>query len=259
MRFSVVTTMNERGWNESGRRMVESFIAHWPTDALPIIVYSEGFDLPDMPAVEERKLPSWIDEFKAKWGKAPAYNGHRAGGYDYRFDAVKFAHKVAALTDAGLNDCSDILIWIDADTFTHSNVTSERLTALFPEPAYIAWLDRRSSHPECGFMMFRTAHPYHANFMESLRNLYTSGDLFKLRETHDSFAIQNAVEAKVAAGKIPPPASLSGAGVRTSHPAINGPLGEFLDHMKGPRKANGASHKRDLVIPRDHPYWNAAR
>jgi hypothetical protein len=252
--------MNARGWLEGGARMVESFVANWPSECLPLILYAEDFAIPEMSGVEVRALPGWIAEFKERWGKTPAYNGHRAGGYDYRFDAVKFAHKIAALTDAGLRTDADVLVWIDADTFTHSKVTAERLEGMLPAAAYMAWLDRMRSHPESGFMMFRCAHNYHQNFMEALRNLYTTGDLFKLRETHDAFAIQNTVQAKVIHGKIPVPVSLSGAGFRTSHPFVNGPLGEIMDHCKGPlRKANGRSHKRDLIIPRDHPYWNAAQ
>lgn len=248
--------MNAQGWEQTGRRMVESFVEHWPTDALPLVVYAEDFDPPDMPGVEVRRLPDWLSQFKARWGKTPAYNGHRNGRYDYRFDAVKFSHKVAALTDFGLGLDDGVMIVMDADTFTHAPVTASWLEGLFPEPAYIAWLDRLNSHPECGFVMYRAAHPYHRNFMESFRNLYTSGEIFKLKETHDSYALWHMVYAKTVNGKIPKAVSLSGAAVRTSHPFINGPLGAALDHCKGPiRKENGRSHRRDLVLPRKEPYW----
>jgi hypothetical protein len=247
--------MNRAGWEEHGKRMVESVIQYWPTEALPLIVYAEDFEIEDFPSVEVRRLPSWLVAFKSRWGKTPAYNGHRNGRYDYRFDAVKFSHKVAALTDAMLGIDDGIGIWIDADTVTHAPVTVDWLESLFPEPSYIAWLDRQNSHPECGFMMFRAAHPYHQGFMESLRNLYTSGDLFKLAETHDSFAIMRTVQTKVLHKKIPHPVSLSGAGRMTSHPAINGPLGAKIDHMKGPRKTEGRSRQRDLIRPRPEQYW----
>jgi hypothetical protein len=261
LKFRVVTTMNAAGWLGLGAKMAQSVIRNWPSECLPLVIYAEDFDPPPTEGIEIRRLPAWLDEFKARWGKAPAYNGHRAGGYDYRFDAIKFAHKVAALTGFGQEmTADDILIWLDADTFTHSTVTTEWLEALIPERAYIAWLDRMRSHPECGFVMFRCSHPFHANFMEAFRNLYTTGDLFKLRETHDSFALQHLVTLKAATGKIPQPASLSGQGFRTSHPFANGPIGACLDHCKGPlRKANGSSYRRDLVIPRDHPYWNTTR
>lgn len=256
--FRVVTTMNERGWNETGRRMVESFIRRWPAECLPIVIYAEGFTPPEMAGIEIRRLPAWLDDFKAKWGTVPAHIGQRNGQYDYRFDAVKFAHKVAALTDFGLSlSPDDIMAWLDADTFTHDDVTMDWLASLFPEPAYVAWLDRLNSHPECGFVMFRCSHEYHRNFMESFRNLYTTGDLFKLRETHDSFALQHMVNAKVINRKIPAPASLSGDN-RWHHPFVNGPLGARLDHLKGSRKAEGRSRRRDLRNPRPEPYWRGA-
>jgi hypothetical protein len=255
LKFHVCTTMNKAGWEEHGKRMVESVSENWAADVLPLIVYAEDFDVPEIKGIEVRRLPDWLTAFKDRWGKTPAYNGHRPYGYDYRFDAIKFSHKVAALTDAMLQITDGIGIWIDADTITHSQVTADWLVRLIPHDAYIAWLDRQNSHPECGFMMFRADHPYHHGFMESLRNLYTSGDLFKLAETHDSFAIWRTVQSKVLHKKIPPAASLSGNGRSTSHPAINGPLGACIDHCKGPRKKEGSSRRRDLIRPRPEQYW----
>lgn len=257
MRYALVTTMNAQGWNETGRRMVESVIEHWPTSALPITVYADGFDPPELPAMEVRRLPEWLDEFKAEHSANPARTGQLPRGYDYRFDAVKFAHKVAALTDFAVSVQEDVIvIWLDADTVTHSTVKEEWLDSLLPESAYLAWLDRNNSHPECGFVMFRASHPYHQNFMEAFRNLYTSGELFRLRETHDSYALQHVVTAKVMNRKISPPASLSGAARATSHPFVNGPLSVCFDHMKGPRKRIGRTPKEQRRLIKDgHPYW----
>jgi hypothetical protein len=231
--------------------MAQSFLANWPS-SIPLTMYAEDF-WPDIDGVEVLELPEWLNTFKSQ---NAARNGVRPQWYDYRFDAIKFSHKVAALTDFALELTDDILIWIDADVITHSPMSEEWLKSLFPNYAYLAWLDRANAHPECGFMMFRCSHSYHRQFMEALRNLYTTGELFKLREHHDSFALQHLVGAKVAKGKIPPPASLSGDGKRTSHPAINGPLGAIIDHCKGPqRKENGRSSRRDLIRQRSEPYW----
>ncbi len=247
--------MNERGWLETGKRMAESFVARWPKEALPLTVYAEGFDVA-MDGVETRQLPSWLAEFKVLHGSREDAHGRRNGAYDYRFDAVKFAHKVAALTDFGEDLTDGVMIWLDADTFTHANVTVGWLERLFPEPAYLAWLDRLNTHPECGFVMYRASHPYHRNFMQSYRNLYTSGDLFKLRETNDCTALQHVVTAKVRNGKITAPVSLSGD-KRWHHPFVNGPLGARMDHLKGPRKQEGRSRKRDMRTKRTEEYWRA--
>jgi hypothetical protein len=250
--FHVVTTTNRAGWEQTGRRMAESFLARWP---VPLTVYAEDFD-PDLP-VEVRRLPEWVGEFKAKWGRVVAYTGQYHGRYDYRYDAVKFSHKVGALTDFGLGLDSGVMIWIDADTFTHADVDEAWLDSLLPPSAYMAWLERRNTHPECGFVMFRCDHGYHARFMDAFRTLYTSGNLFKLSETHDSYALQWLAKAKVLHGKIPAPASLSGDD-GWHHPFVNGPLGERLDHLKGPRKDEGRSRPRDMRRPRSEPYWTTA-
>lgn len=257
MKYHVVSTMNEAGWKQHGKRMAESFVRRWP-DSANLTIYAEGFEV-DVPGIEVRTLPPWIDAFKARYRAVPKYNGNIMGRYDFRFDLVKFAHKVAALTDFGLSVDNGVMIWLDADTFFHSDVTEEFLDGLFPEPAYIAWLDRRDSFPETGFVMFRAGHGYHHSFMESLRNLYTSGEVTAQKQWHDAFLIWELAKAKIARGKIPPHVNLSGEAWRTSHPAINGPLGAVLDHMKGPRKDEGISRRRDIVFVRKEPYWKNAR
>lgn len=256
MKFHCVTTMNESGWEQTGRRMAQSFVARWPKEALPLTIYAEGFDIEPMEGVEVRRLPEWMAEFKEKYGPVESANGRVNGKYDYRFDAVKFAHKVAALTDFGASLTDGIMIWLDADTFTHADVTVDWLKKLLPWPAYIAWLDRLHSHPECGFVMYRAEHLYHRNFMESYRNLYTSGTIFRLRQTNDCAALEHLVNVKVSYGKIPVPVSLSGD-KSWHHPFVNGPLGERLDHMKGERKSEGRSRQRDMRVRRSEAYWNA--
>lgn len=260
MIFRVVTTMNLAGWEQFGKRMVESFLEKWPAECLPLVLYAEGFDPPALPGLEVRRLPTWMQKFKADHATVPARTGHIGAGYDYRQDAVKFAHKVAALTDfaLGLVD-GECAIWLDADTFTHSHVTTAWLESLFPgDGGYIAWLDRVNSHPECGFVMFKTAHSYHRNFMEGFRTLYATGRVFDLPETHDSYVLWHLVVRKCATMKIPTPVSLSGD-KRWHHPFVNGPLGDCMDHMKGPRKAEGRSRAIDIRIPRNEPYWKVLR
>jgi len=40
------------------------------------------------------------------------------------------------------------------------------------------------------------------------------------------------------------------------HPLINSVLGKWIDHMKGDRKFNGKSKKKDLMQARTEQYWN---
>jgi len=257
LRYHVVTTMNAAGWEQHGRRMARSFVERWP-DSICLTVYAEGFE-PDVSGLSIRDLPLWLDEFKARHKGDPRLNGQIGGRYDFRFDLVKFSHKVAALTDFGLTANDGVMIWLDADTYFHADVTVEFLKTLFPEPSYIAWLERQGGFPETGFVMFRAAHPAHGKFMAALRDLYVTGEVVRQKEWHDAFLIWELGKALVARGEIPPVANLSGHAWCTSHPAINGPLGAVWDHCKGPRKQEGKSRRRDLVRPRPEPYWQEVR
>ena len=74
-------------------------------------------------------------------------------------------------------------------------------------------------------------------------------------ESRLSLVIQQLVQLAML-----PTRSLSGErGARTGHPFINGPLGAYMDHMKGPRKQLGKSRRKDLKINRNEPYWRVMR
>ena len=251
--YHAVTTCNLAGWEQHGRRMAESFLARW---RMPLTVYAEDFD-PDLP-VEVRRLPEWQAEFKARHKNTPAYVGQYRGGYSFKYDLVKFSHKVAALTDFGLSLDDGVMIWLDADTFTHADVDEDWLRGLFPEPAYIAWLDRRGNTLETGFVMFRATHPRHREFMEKLREVYVTDKVTAMLEWHDAWVIGEIGRRWAQLGRFQV-VSLSGDAHQWHHPFVEGPLGARLDHMKGERKKDGRSNQRvrDLRKRRAEAYWNA--
>jgi protein associated with RNAse G/E len=236
--------------------MARSFAERWTKDA-SLTVYAEGFD-PEDDRVSVRSLPAWQSEFKDRWHNNPAARGIREDGtYTYVNDAIKFSHKVAALTDAGLSTDADVMIWMDADTFTHSDVHTAWLMRLFPAPHYIAYLDRQRSHIESGFVMYRTVHAAHRSFMEAFRDIYTSGEIFSLPQTTDCHVLQKLVYDFRKNNLIGHHISLSGYAYKTSHPFVMGPLSACMDHMKGPRKKVGRTPKNERRGIRDgNPYWS---
>lgn len=186
----------------------------------------------------------WLAEFKIR---------HRHRSTDnYRFDAVRFAHKVAALELAYRLGWEDVLVWIDADCVTHQDVTAEWLSGLIGD-ADFAYLRRENKYPECGFMMFRR-NKATSELIRRLVMLYRTDDLFALREWHDSWAIEQVRKGMELEGALKC-TSLSGAYESTGHPFVNGPLGEKLDHCKGKRKALGKSKPSDLKASRTEEYW----
>lgn len=253
MKYWCVTTCSESGWRETGERMVTSFLRYWPLEA-SLCLYAEGF-APTIGGLEVRRLPSWLDEFKARHRDEPSANGRNGQKYDYRTDCVKFSHKVAALTDFAVGIDDGVVVWLDADVVSHAPVTPQWLDGLFPEPSYLAWLDRYNCHPECGLVLYRASHRSHRLFMERFAGLYQSDKVLSLPETHDSYVLQQLVTRALLAHEIERPVSLSGDSKGWHHPFIAGPLGQCLDHCKGRRKELGKSPRRDLQRPRIEPYW----
>jgi len=262
-------TCHAEGWRDYGRKMVQTFVEHWPA-AATLNVYAEGFSVDvQAPNVFERRLPAWHDAWKARHAENPDAHGtdprrfgatdkRKGKGYSYRRDCVRFSHKVAALTDTAL-ECRaaapGLLIMVDADVITHAGVTLEWLNQIFPDPAsYLAWLDRASWYPECGFVIFRETHPGHDWFMRAFRSTYETDAVFTLSETHDSFVLQQLVTDAVRCGKIPAPFGLSSkVGKRSSHPFVYSRLAERLDHAKGKFKVEGRTPKG--YVRRTEAHW----
>jgi hypothetical protein len=246
--FLSITTFHPFGLNLYGERMMKAYHRHWPAE-VPLRIYSEGWD---------KKAHEWLEPFNvlpiesSDWLAAFKYRHAHRDTKDYRMDAVRFSHKIAALLLADQHMSARYLIWIDGDTFTHSPVTLDVLKRWIPtRGAWVSWLDRRNKYPECGFYIIDREHPRHGEMMQRLRNMYADDRLFALKEWHDSYVLQQVVEqAGVGA------TSLSGpVGYRTGHPFVNGPLGAYMDHMKGKRKQKGRSHRSDLHVRRDEAYW----
>ncbi len=269
MNIKVVTTCNRKGWNTYGAKMVETFRKHW-SENIELVLYNEDFAPPD--GVTARPFPAWHKAFKNRHQDNPAAHGNdrsvnrRGRVHDYRYDCVRFSHKVAAITDTALRTHAGLLIWIDADTLTHADVTEDWLYDLFPskpvQPGafqdlpYNAWLERERKYPECGFMMFRCDHPGHSFFMSRLADLYKTDEVFTYDETHDSYVIEQLIKFFHDRNVIGKPFDLSGPRARrSSHPFVLSRLGEKLDHLKGNIKHKEKKSPKQYSQGRTEDYW----
>lgn len=232
MNFDAVTTYAKRHWDSHAKRCVESFSRHWKNTKLWQF---------DDELLEERS--TWLAAFKARHAHRPTNN--------YRMDAVRFAHKVAAIELAFYAGTADGLVWIDADCFTHSDVDDKWLSKLMGN-ADFAYLRRANKYPECGFMLIRRSDAGMA-FVDRIVEQYRYDLLFALPEWHDSYVIDYVRQKR--GGRLIC-ASLSGDAEATGHPLVNGPLGEKLDHLKGKRKEVGKSYQTDLKVWRTEAYWS---
>lgn len=246
MRYAAVTTYAPKHWRSHAQRMVESFGRFW--DGVPLLAFDDDTLAAAAPP---------LVQFKQAHRQA-RYRGQMAAGYDMRFDAVRFAHKVYAIGTAAAAAWSgqieaDVLVWLDADTVTHAPVDATWLDGLIGE-ADVACLLRSAKYTECGFVMYRL-NERGRELIRRLVALYDTGALFRLAEWHDSFAFDHVRIAMQEADGLTV-ASLSGAASGRGHPFVSGPLGERMDHLKGPRKRTGRSRPGDLMAPRPEPYWS---
>lgn len=248
MRHTIITSFNPAGLTQYGQRMIDAFDHYWPKH-IPLVVYAEGCD-PRVPSqrvqvVDLMRASNDLASFKKQHQNNPVANGlvakdTRVPFKDnaFKWDAVRFSHKVFAVIHACQNINSDWVIWLDADTVTFQDVPATFLDEICDPAAMACYLGRREKyHSECGWVAYNRRHPDLADFMDRWKNLYVTGDLFDLREYHDSFVfdvLRRDFQAQRSTKFHNISPELPGKG--PGHPFIASRLGLYMDHMKGARR-----------------------
>lgn len=170
--------------------------------------------------------------------------------YDYRFDAIRFSHKVFSIYGVSREYDADHLFWIDGDTYTHAPVDQRFFDETDPGDGYMSYLGRDEAYSECGFLVFNQRHPIHEVFLPQMISEYLNGDVFLLQEWHDSF-IWDVHRLHYENTQGVNNRNLSGKAGGEEHPFINCVLGEYMDHLKGDeRKEAGQSFADDWMANR---------
>lgn len=261
--YIFVTTFNKSGYDLYGKKMLESFLTYWPKNQ-SIVVYTENTELDDnlksnpRIIVKDLLLVNDLVAFKTRHKDNPLANGYKPEApqnKNFQFDAVRFSHKVFAIYDCVLNNQGKSVIWLDADTITHSVVPENFLASTFPPKHYgVAYLGRLKQYSECGWVVYHTNHPLMKDFWETFVNYYRNDTIFGLEEWHDSFVFDVVRKEYEAKGMTNHNITI---GFVAGHPFINCVLGEYMDHMKGPRKSVGRSRKteRNINPEKQIDYW----
>ena len=274
--ITVVTTFHPAGLSKYGQRFLDSFAAR-VDKRIKLLVYAEDCkpNNPDPSRIEildaKQVLPK-LNQFKATWGHVPKANGdvsnepqrHTRKDWmkEFKWDAVRFANKTYAVYDA-VQRSKGWCVWMDADTFVHSNWSYEQFKELLPENAYITYVGRgkgSQTWPECGFYGLNLNHPGCHEFLKEFERMYEDAEngMFLLDEWHDSYIFGEVLKMfnqfpshDYSADMYLKEAKSGGGG----HPLINGPLGKWIDHMKGARKEEGSSRSKDIMVNRTEDYW----
>ena len=263
MKYTVCTTFNAAGYTKYGQRMIQTFLQNWPVD---LVVYAEGCDVIETaPNLEVRDISvvSELTAFKQQWQRVPKANGdvssdpvrskRKDAGKGFKWDAVRFAHKVYSIFHCAKHSPTDWLLWIDADTVCHSPITHVDLAKLCPDTVDLCFLGRRGKYTECGLYAMNLRSLRTQNFLTQFQRYYDKAEqgIFTLAEWHDSFVF-DAVRKHLPLVEVDWSGHLiTGEG----HPLINSDWGAYLDHLKGARKNTGRSPATDLKVRRTEAYW----
>jgi hypothetical protein len=280
MKYAVVTTFHESGLKQYGQRMINTFCENWPAE-VTLHVYPESCvpTIPDSSRVTVKNLEE-VEElvaFKNRWRDVPKANGdvsadpvrskRRDSGKGFKWNAVRFAHKVYAIFDCARITDADILIWMDADTICHSPIGMAKITQLIPEQHDICYLGRQGKFSECGLYSMNLRHKNTRKFLDEFQRVYDDAEngIFQMDEWHDSFVF-DVVRSRIhKLHQLNWSANLAdlrprrGNSLGEGHPLINSEWGAYLDHLKGERKSLGTSKKEDLKVQRTEQYWQNLR
>lgn len=267
-KYAVVTTFHAKGYDQYAQKFIQTFLTMWPTE-VTLYAYAEDCKVKEsgsnLLVLDLHKSSNELVNFKNKWKNVPKANGdishdpirsrRRDARKGFKWDAVRFSHKVYSIFHCAKNSDADILLWMDADMVCHSPITLDQIEKLIPVDKDLCFLGREGKFSECGLYAMNLNSSATQEFLKNFQDSYDNAErgIFTMDEWHDSFVfdevrkMQKLNELNWTAGLI------KGEG----HPLINGPWGAYLDHLKGARKEEGRSRTQDLIVNRTEPYWQS--
>lgn len=269
MKYTVITTFHQAGMELYGQKFIDTFEQYWPAE-VDLIIYAENcqprVSRPNTKVINLLAVSPECQGFVHKHKNNPEANGGRGPHNEsiwsdkkkFKWEAVRFSYKVFSVKHALTNIDSDWIIWVDADTQTHSKIPLDWLLTVCPDNYLISYLGRSDSyHSECGWVAYNRTNPMSKQFAVDLAGMYERDEIFNLKEWHDSFVwdvVRKRYRDELGAKFFdlnPEPDTKGKAG----HPFINSELGLYMDHKKGDRKHQGHSKAKEVVLHQTHPYW----
>lgn len=270
-KISVVTTFHDVGYVKYGQRMIQTFLQHWP-QSVQLVVYAQDCQVaesaPNLTVLDLHDSVPELVKFKSLYAQDPRATGRvpqgppdRKGkqrGIGFRWDAVRFSHKIYAMCHACRHIGSGLVFWMDADMVCHSDIPRDFISAQMPASTGVAFLGRARKFTETGLWGINLDCPASATFIDRMQQAYDHAEtgVLAMAEFHDCWVFDRTREWMTQ--HYPDwsqldwnQADLQGEG----HPLINSPWGAYLDHLKGRRKDLGRSQSRDLIVNRTERYW----
>lgn len=232
----VVTSFSAEGAELYGRRMVQSYLAHWPMAREPLVVYLDAPLVPPLPVEERwtRDLAEWV-ACRRRWQDDPVLHGRSTPErplnkpYKYQWDLARFSVKPFVWRDAARRLGRGVLTWLDGDTVTRHRVPPGWTTKLLGD-ADVAFLGRGGMHPETGYVGFRI--PEALPLLEWCCATYTTGRFQTIYGWTDCHILRAGLAA------VPVRARDLTSHLYDGHSHIwpVSPLARYLTHLKGKQK-----------------------
>lgn len=153
----------------------------------------------------------------------------------YLYDAGRFAHKVYAQLDAFESD-ERYVVWLDADTVIKKPFDSSFLENLLNDKM-CAYLGRKGTYTETGFLIFDTEHEDFPAFEKRYREMYDDRILFMLMYWIDCCAFDTSIQGLEVENLTPDAAGMVDVFSLS-------PLADYIEHNKG--QGHGKYREREL-------------
>ena len=257
-----VTSFSGNNYDTYAKSMLESVVKHWEED-LKLVAYYDSCseeqiaEFPKSPLIEYRDL-DLVEDRTNYLERMKHHDGTENGQmeYNWRMDALKWCHKVYALTDYFMEISEEEvkggwLIWMDADVITHNKLNEDTLFKAFPKDSELVHLGRKDiDFSETGFIGFNLDYQMPHYFLADIRGCYDIGEVIAYREWTDAFIMTRFINIYAAHGMKVHNLTPEAKGLAVFEQSN---LNEFMMHYKGNRKNEVMSEQgfsQDVVLPR---------
>jgi hypothetical protein len=256
MTILAVTSFSQEGYDLYGQKMIDSFLENVDGE---LVVFT------DAPLAEIKTISPKVHYRVLNWDfpeqvefelrhQSPICHGIFADTYDYRFDAVKFSHKPAAIAAVakliadGVYATPDILLWLDGDTVFKKPIPQEFFDEKFPSWAHFGHFTRDKNHMEGGIIAFRYPHENVQTFIRIMWECYKLDQVFRLPAWTDCHVMDVLVEGAKKDGFLRVVNLGDEVSFFSQHPIVNSEWFQYVDHLKGARKEAGQSFETDFIV-----------
>jgi hypothetical protein len=232
MKIKLISTFSDKGYHDYAKNFVESCFKH--IKDVDVVIYKDTIDIKNKENVSflplEDSCPNLVNFKKRNSDK---------NFKDFKFDGVRFSHKVYATIHASRENNLDYLIWLDADTEIYDTVDPAYFLKFLPKGKFVGYVGRDTAS-ETGFLMFDMKHPEAKNFFDRYEWYYNSDAIYNLEQYHDGFVFdvvrkEFEIDRRIFSHSVSPP------GVTKQH--FNAAFDGYMMHYKGEGK-----EKREKLI-----------